>query len=51
MGLSSITLCEVIYLGEKERIRGDAFELIVDAIRAADGPFEEVSLDSGPSCS
>lgn len=47
VGLSSITLCEVIYLGEKERIRGDAVELFMDAIRAADGPFEEVPLDSG----
>ena len=47
VGVSSITLCEVVYLCEKERIGGDAFELFMDAVRAANGPYEEVPLDSG----
>ena len=47
IGLSSITLCEVVYLAEKQRIRSDAFELFLEAIYAPDGIFEEVALDSG----
>jgi predicted nucleic acid-binding protein len=46
VGLSSITLCEVVYLAEKERIRPDALELILDAVRAPDGLFEELPVDS-----
>lgn len=47
IGLSSVTLCEVVYLAEKQRIRRDAFALLMDSIRATDGLFEEVPLDSG----
>jgi PIN domain nuclease of toxin-antitoxin system len=46
IGISAITLCEVVYLAERQRIRSDAFELFMDAICAADDLFEEVPLDS-----
>jgi PIN domain nuclease of toxin-antitoxin system len=47
VGLSTVTLCEIIYLVEKQRIRNDAFDLFLEAIQAPDGLFEEVPLDSG----
>ena len=46
VGLSSITLCEVVYLAEKGRIRPDAFGLLMEAVLAPDGLFEELSVDS-----
>jgi PIN domain nuclease of toxin-antitoxin system len=45
VGLSSITLCEVVYLVERQRIRSDAFDLFLEAIHGPDGLFEEVPLD------
>ncbi len=44
IGLSSISLCEVVYLVERKRIRDDAFEILVEATQAADAPFEEIPL-------
>jgi len=46
IGLSTITLCETVYLGERGRIRADALPLLVDALQAQDGPFQEVVVDT-----
>jgi PIN domain nuclease of toxin-antitoxin system len=45
IGVSAITLCEIVYLSEKGRINSNALELFREAILAADGIFEEISLD------
>ena len=45
IGLATISLCEVLYLAEKGRIRADALDLFLDAIHASDGPFEAVPLN------
>lgn len=50
VGISAITLCEIVYLAEKERIRSDALNLVLEAIQAEDGLFEEVPLSFGVSC-
>ncbi len=46
IGISSITLCETLYLAEKGRIRNDALALMIDAIEAQDALFEEIPLNS-----
>jgi PIN domain nuclease of toxin-antitoxin system len=46
IGIAAITLCEIIFLVERGRIRSDAFDLLLDAVRAPDGLFEEVPLNS-----
>ncbi len=45
IGVSAITLCEIVYLSEKGKINADALELFKEAILADDGIFEEISLD------
>jgi len=45
IGVSAITLCEIVYLAEKEKINRNAPELFRDAILAADGVLEEIPLD------
>jgi PIN domain nuclease of toxin-antitoxin system len=46
VGVSAITLCEIVYLAEKGRIRSDAADLFLESILAPDGVFEEIPLDS-----
>jgi PIN domain nuclease of toxin-antitoxin system len=43
IGVSSISLAEVVYLCEKGRIAADAYEVIEAAL--ADGVFEEIPVD------
>jgi PIN domain nuclease of toxin-antitoxin system len=44
VGLSSISLCEVLYLVERGRIRADALERMLEAVRAPDAIFEEIPV-------
>lgn len=44
IGLSTISLCEVVLLVEKERIRHDAFHMLLRAVDAPDGVFNLLNL-------
>jgi PIN domain nuclease of toxin-antitoxin system len=46
IGLSAITLCEVVYLSEKGRLRKDAPDPLEEAIQAPDALFDVVALDA-----
>ncbi len=46
VGISAITLCEVVYLVERNRIDTDAHTMLLDAIQAQDGPFAELPVTS-----
>lgn len=45
IGISSISLAEIVYLVEKSRIPPDSYQDLVDAVNQPDGVFLEVPLD------
>jgi PIN domain nuclease of toxin-antitoxin system len=45
VGISSITLVEVVYLAEKGRISGETFDRLMDTIDKPDSVLVEVALD------
>jgi len=45
IGISAIAICEIVYLAERGRIRTDAFDRMLDAVRAGDSPFQVLQVD------
>ena len=45
VGVSAITLCEIVYLAEKGRLPSDALDLFLKALEAPAPAFEVVPLD------
>jgi len=45
IGVSSITLAEVLYLAEKKRVPSDTLSRLIQALRVPGGVFVEVPLD------
>jgi len=44
IGVSSISLAEIVYLVEKQRIPATAFEYLSEAVADPDGVFQEIPL-------
>jgi len=46
IGVSSITLAEVLYLAEKKRVLPDSLTRLIETLRVPGGVFVEIPLDS-----
>jgi len=47
VGVSAITLAEIVYLTEKKRIAADTFRRLLSTLQDPRGPFVELPVDSG----
>ncbi len=45
IGLSAITLCEILYLVERGRFKADAFDLFMNVLAARDSLYEVLPLN------
>jgi PIN domain nuclease of toxin-antitoxin system len=51
VGVSTISLAEIVYLAEKQRIPATAFEDLSEAVADPDGVFQEIPLTQRIVCS